>query len=249
MAKALGVSVDALVSTERGGGLVSVLEGYGDAVAAQFYLAPPGEKRKFSVNQGNSTGNDLWETPHDLAAALGKAINGFDLDPCAATPDRRKARVKAKVLLTAEDDGLSARWHGRVFVNPPYSRGIAEWIRKCWSESESGCVVIGLVPARPDTGWWHDYIAEKADIYMLKGRLKFGTSRTNAPFPSSVVCWNGSPELVHKLTSVLADAWHIPKTLQARTKHSDQGFSERSSPARQEGNRSIQLIKAGLKIP
>ena len=229
LAKALGVSVDALVSTESGGGLVSVLESYGDAVAARFYLAPPHEKRKFSINQGNSTGNDLWATPPDLANKLCKAVGGFDLDPCAATGDRRRARVKAKLLLTVEDDGLAARWHGRVFVNPPYSRGIAEWIRKCWHESERGCVVIGLVPARPDTGWWHDYVANKADIYMLKGRLKFGASRTNAPFPSSVVCWNGSPDLVHRLMSVLTDAWHIPKAAQPRFKASAKGFSNQSA--------------------
>ncbi|MBR0783930.1 DNA N-6-adenine-methyltransferase [Bradyrhizobium iriomotense] len=249
LAKALGVSVDALVSTERGGGLVSVLESYGDAVAARFYLAPPGEKRKFSVNQGNSTGNDLWETPTELGQQLSTAVGGFDLDPCAATADRRRASVKAKVLLTADDDGLAARWHGRVFVNPPYSRGIAEWIRKCWHESERGCVVIGLVPARPDTGWWHDYVANKADIYMLKGRLKFGASRTNAPFPSSVVCWNGTPELVQKLTSVLADAWHIPKTVQARTKHSKQGFSKRSGPTRARGQQVYPTNQGRIKNP
>ncbi|MEY9221618.1 DNA N-6-adenine-methyltransferase [Bradyrhizobium ottawaense] len=224
LAEVLSVSVDALVSTERGGGLVSVLESYGDAVAAKFYLAPPGEKRKFSVNQGNSTGNDLWETPAELGKQLSAAVGGFDLDPCAATTDRRKARVKAKVLLTAEDDGLAVPWRGRVFVNPPYSRGIANWVEKCWRESQRGCVVIGLVPARPDTGWWHDYIANKADVFMLKGRLKFGASRTNAPFPSAVVCWSGSPELVHRLTSAMTDAWHIPSAVPVRRRLSQQVF-------------------------
>lgn len=224
LAEVLGVSVDALVSTERGGGLVSVLESYGDAVAARFYLAPPGEKRKFSVNQGNSTGNELWETPAELAKQLSTAVGGFDLDPCAATSDRRRARVKAKVLLTAEDDGLAARWHGRVFVNPPYSRGISDWVKKCWLESGSGCVVIGLVPARPDTGWWHDYIANKADIFMLKGRLKFGASRTSAPFPSAVICWNVSLEVVQRLASALVDAWHIPRDVPARRRLSQQVF-------------------------
>ncbi|MGX4802067.1 DNA N-6-adenine-methyltransferase [Bradyrhizobium guangdongense] len=224
LAEVLGVSVDALVSTERGGGLVSVLESYGDAVAARFYLAPPGEKRKFSVNQGNSTGNELWETPAELGKQLSAAVGGFDFDPCAATTDRRKARVKANILLTAEDDGLAAQWRGRVFVNPPYSRGIADWVEKCWRESQRGCVVIGLVPARLDTGWWHDYIANKADVFMLKGRLKFGASRTNAPFPSAVVCWSGSPELVHRLTSAMTDAWHIPSAVPVRSRLSQRVF-------------------------
>jgi transcriptional regulator with XRE-family HTH domain len=216
LAKALGVSVDALVSTEAGGGLVSVLEAYGDAVGAKFYLAEPGERRKFSVNQGNSTGNNYWETPPELAHALTAAVGGFDLDPCAATSDRRKARVKAKILLTATDDGLSARWTGRVFVNPPYSRGIADWVAKCWRESERGCVVIGLLPVRPDTAWWHNYIANKADIFMLKGRLKFSGSPSAAPFPSCVVCWNAFPGLIDRLAAALDGAWHVSRTVRGR---------------------------------
>jgi transcriptional regulator with XRE-family HTH domain len=216
LAKALGVSVDALVSTESGGGLVSVLEAYGDAVGARFYLAPPGERRKFSVNQGNSTGNNYWETPPELADALTAAIGGFDLDPCAATSDRRKARVKAKVLLTAADDGLSARWNGRVFVNPPYSRGIADWIAKCWRESERGCVVVGLLPVRPDTHWWHDYVANKSDIFMLRGRLKFSGSSSAAPFPSGVVCWNAFPDLINRLATALDGSWHVGRAVPAR---------------------------------
>jgi transcriptional regulator with XRE-family HTH domain len=136
LAKALRVSVDALVSTEGGGGLVSILESYGDAVGARFYLAPPGERRKFSIEQGNATGNNHWETPAELAVALTAAVGGFDLDPCAATSDRRKARVKAKLLFTAADDGLSARWNGRVFVNPPYSRGIAEWVKSAGAKAK-----------------------------------------------------------------------------------------------------------------
>jgi phage N-6-adenine-methyltransferase len=189
-------------------------------------FAPPGERRKFSVNQGNSTGNNYWETPPELADALTAAIGGFDLDPCAATGDRRKARLKASILLTAADDGLSARWSGKVFVNPPYSRGIADWVAKCWRESQRGCVVIGLLPVRPDTAWWHDYVANKADVFMLKGRLKFSGSPTAAPFPSCVVCWNAFPGLIIRLATALDSAWHVG----------------RGVPARRGSERSIQAI-------
>lgn len=44
-----------------------------------------------------------------------------------------------------------------------------------------------LLPARTDTRWFHDYIYRKAEIKFVKGRLKFGSSKNSAPFPSMVV--------------------------------------------------------------
>ena len=98
-----------------------------------------------------------------------ETAGGFDLDPCAATRDRRRARVKARLLLTAEDDGLAVAWRGRVFVNPPYGRALKAWVAKCAGEATgSGAVVVALVPARPDTRWWHDHVA---------GKLRFSNCR------------------------------------------------------------------------
>jgi site-specific DNA-methyltransferase (adenine-specific) len=211
LAKALRVSRNTLVAVEQGGGLVGTLEAYSGAVAAGLYLARPMDARAFSVTAGNSTGNNGWETPVGLAKSLSDAVEGFDLDPCAATTDRRKARVKARVLLTAEDDGLNAPWRGRVFVNPPYSRGLSDWIRKCVMESQRGCLVVALIPARPDTSYWHDLVAGKADIFMLRGRLKFGDADNSAPFASAVVVWNAGPEIVERIAVALPDAWHIPR--------------------------------------
>lgn len=45
-----------------------------------------------------------------------------------------------------------------------------------------------LIPARTDTRYFHDFIYNKAkDIRFVKGRLKFGGAKDNAPFPSMVV--------------------------------------------------------------
>ena len=150
-------------------------------------------------------GKPVW-----LAAALCDAVGGFDLDPCAATTDRRKARVKARVLLTADDDGLTARWLGRVFVNPPYARGLSDWIRKCLLESQRGCLVVALIPARPDTSYWHDLIAGKAHVFLLRGRLKFGDADNSAPFASAVVVWGGCSKSIERIAAALPDAWHVP---------------------------------------
>lgn len=136
--------------------------------------------------------------------------SGFDLDPCAASKDRRRARVKARLLLTAEDDGLAVPWRGKVFVNPPYSRSLKAWVRKCANEGASGrAVVVGLLPARPDTRWWHDHIAGRAHVFMLRG-LQFGAGGNSAPFPSAPAVWDKAGELVARLALALPEAWHIP---------------------------------------
>jgi len=218
LSKALGVSRNTLVAVETGGGLASTLEAYAGAVAAGLYLARPNDVRPFSTHAGNSSGNNTWETPSDLAEALSQAVGGFDLDPCAATADRRRARVKAKILLTAADDGLSVSWSGlssslKVFVNPPYARGLSKWVRKCFEEAKRGCVVVGLLPARPDTHYWHQLIASHADVFMMRGRLKFGDGENSAPFPSCVVVWGADADLIARLTAALTNAWHVPKRM------------------------------------
>ncbi len=211
LALALGVSRNTLAALENGGGLVATLEAYGGALGAGLHLAAVGDARAFFTHAGNSSAHHGWETPPELAAALMQAVGRFDLDPCAATSDRRRARVKARILLTIEDDGTAAPWRGMVFVNPPYGRALKLWIAKCAGEAATGrATVVGLVPARPDTRWWHAHIAAQADVFMLRGRLQFGAGGQSAPFPSAVVVWGAAPQLLARLAAALPDAWHIP---------------------------------------
>lgn len=86
---------------------------------------------------------------------------------------------------------------GRVFCNPPYGRELAKWVKKCYDESEHALVVM-LIPARTDTRWFHDYIYGKAEIRFIKGRLRFGGSNCNAPFPSMVVIYDKTNERYSK---------------------------------------------------
>lgn len=43
-----------------------------------------------------------------------------------------------------------------------------------------------LLPSRTDTKWFHEDCM-LGDIEFIKGRLKFGNSKTAAPFPSIIV--------------------------------------------------------------
>ena len=131
-----------------------------------------------------SSASDEWATPQDFFDKL-NAEFGFTLDPCANSDNH-----KCDKYFTKEQDGLVQDWGTeRVYCNPPYGRGIGEWVAKC--SGHKGLAVM-LVPARTDTKWFHEYVYQKpnAEIRFIKGRLKFGTSSNSAPFPSMVIVFN-----------------------------------------------------------
>lgn len=121
---------------------------------------------------------DLWETPQDLFDLLDEEFH-FTLDVCAIDEN-----AKCKNYFTPEDDGLAQEWHGVVWCNPPYGTEIKKWVAKA---AASDCTVVMLLPARTDTQWFHEYIYHKAEIRFIKGRLKFGGEKNNAPFPNMIV--------------------------------------------------------------
>ena len=134
------------------------------------------------INSGMMTSKTPeWETPQDLFDKL-NAEFGFNLDVCA-TPDN----AKCEKFYTQEQDGLTQAWQGHCWMNPPYGPAIKKWIEKAYCEYVSfGTTVVCLVPARTDTYWWHEFCM-KGEIRFIRGRLKFGGCKWNAPFPSAIV--------------------------------------------------------------
>ena len=87
-------------------------------------------------------------------------------------------------------DGLTQEWFGNVWMNPPYGRDIKAWMKKAYEQSLYGAKVVCLVPARTDTSWWHEYAMKAREIRFIRGRLRFGNSKENAPFPSVVLVFS-----------------------------------------------------------
>lgn len=55
-----------------------------------------------------------------------------------------------------------------------------------------GGTAVMLIPARTDTRWFHEYVYGKAEIRFVRGRLKYGNAKWNAPFPSMIVIYRGN---------------------------------------------------------
>lgn len=131
-----------------------------------------------SLNAGMlSSKTDLWETPQDFFDALDMEFH-FETDVCALP-----ANAKCASYYTPEQNGLAQEWKGVCWCNPPYGRQIGKWVEKA---ANSSATVVMLLPARTDTRWFHQYIYGKAEIRFIPGRLKFGSSKNAAPFPSMV---------------------------------------------------------------
>jgi phage N-6-adenine-methyltransferase len=134
-----------------------------------------------AVNAGMfSSETDQWETPQDFFDNL-NAIHRFTLDVCALP-----SNAKCPNFFTPSQDGLSQPWTGTCWMNPPYGRQIGRWVRKAYESAQNGAKVVCLLPARTDAAWFHDYCIH-GEIEFIRGRIRFGGSKWNAPFPSMVV--------------------------------------------------------------
>ena len=114
----------------------------------------------------NSIGeSDEWYTPPEIIEALGEQ---YDLDPCSPSADHW---IPAKTICTKRDDGLSYKWNGFVFMNPPFGgrNGHVPWLEKFIDHGNG----IAIVRAYTSAGWFHDYIPKCDAMVFPKGKTKF----------------------------------------------------------------------------
>ena len=104
-----------------------------------------------------------WLTPPDLVQKLGE----FDLDPCSPI---NPPFLHAKNNFTANENGLTQKWFGRVYLNPPYGRGMELWLEKLKYHGNG----IALIFARTETKCFFEHVWYDADaVLFVKGRIRF----------------------------------------------------------------------------
>ncbi|MFY2788493.1 DNA N-6-adenine-methyltransferase [Rhodococcus sp. MALMAid1271] len=134
-----------------------------------------------SANAGTTT----WLTPPHVIKSLGK----FDLDPCGAPG---WATANRHIILP--EDGLTAEWSGRVWLNPPYGTAVWTWLSKLAEHGEG----TALIFARTETAGFVEQVWQKASgIRFLHGRLNFHypdgkRAAANAGAPSCLVSYGRS---------------------------------------------------------
>ena len=138
----------------------------------------------------HNSGENEWYTPAPIIAAARACMGGIDLDP--ASSDIAQRAVKADHHFTIRDDGLKQSWHGRVWMNPPYERGLVDkFVEKLLAEgTEQACV---LTNNATETGWAQRLLAGAGSVCFLSGRVRYVSPDgvKNTPLQGQMVCGLG----------------------------------------------------------
>lgn len=162
--------------------------------------------------RGDKADRDSRFTPPEFMDQIYDAFGEIDLDPCGHQSSPVTAR--RRILFADGGDGLSENWSGGLaYVNPPYSETL-KWLRRAHNQWSTGNVqtVICLVPVRTDSSWFHDVLARVADIYLLRGRVKFIDTRGKAqhtPFSLMVVMLGATPDQKRRYAQLVQGSWMI----------------------------------------
>jgi len=115
---------------------------------------------------------DNWETPNLIIDIVKKIYdNQIILDP--ASSEQANKRIKSKCIYTIENDGLKNVWFGKVFLNPPYSSKILDFIKKFVKEKNNIEEIIILVNATFSTKWSRLLLDNCYSLCLLSERVKF----------------------------------------------------------------------------
>lgn len=143
-------------------------------------------------HQSANSRTDEWLTPPGVINALGGS-DSFDLDPCS--PNNRPWPT-ARQHYTEINNGLMQSWHGRVWLNPPYSSTvIGTWLARMADHNQG----ISLIFARTETDAFFRHVWNRASaVLFLRGRLNFHyvdgrQAKANAGAPS-VLCAYGNDD-------------------------------------------------------
>lgn len=132
------------------------------------------EEIKKHVLAMKHTGDEESYTPSAYIESAVEVMGKIDLDP--ASNEMAQLTVNADHFYTAESDGLTKEWRGKVWMNPPYTaRVINVFISKLVSHYAAGEVTeaIVLTNNNTDTSWFHEAANNAAAVCFTSGRINF----------------------------------------------------------------------------
>ena len=120
------------------------------------------------------TGTTEWYTPGWIIEFARRAMGGIDLDPASCA--EANGVVGAEQFYTTEDNGLVQPWHGRVWLNPPYSRGlVGRWVDKLLEEYRAGHVTAAVMLTNncTETQWCQPLLRTANAVCFLSRRVGY----------------------------------------------------------------------------
>jgi hypothetical protein len=157
-----------------------------------------------NVHVSNNSGENEWYTPKDIIESARSVLGSIDLDP--ASCEEANNIVKAKRFYSISDDGLSKKWTGKIWLNPPYSQPeIKHFSEKLIIEKQNIIAACVLVNNATETAWAQLLLSECTAVCFLSSRVKFinkeGIS-IGAPLQGQMVLYFGSNKKLFTSTFV-----------------------------------------------
>lgn len=153
---------------------------------------------------------EYW-TPDEIMDPVREYFGGtIDLDPATHPSNPTRARF----FFTEADDGLAQSWNidadpdyfADIFVNPPFGKGLRDWVKKIREAAERGHRVVALLPGqRFEQRYWQEnlFLRQLTTLVMVTKRISFlvpevsadgalGTLRKKGnTYGSMLYCYNG----------------------------------------------------------
>ena len=123
----------------------------------------------------HNSGNNERYTPEYIIKLAKEVMGEIDIDP-ASCEIANTELVKATRYFDKETNGLHQEWNGRIWLNPPYERGLIEsFVDKLLLEyrSERTTEAIILTHNASETRWYGRLLEEATAICIVSGRIRF----------------------------------------------------------------------------
>lgn len=152
------------------------------------------EKAGRSAHVSLNTGVPEWYTPGEIIDAARSVLGEIDLDP--ASSDKAQETVKATKYHTVDESGLTRKWAGRVWLNPPYTSDLLVQFAAKLCKHVSGSDVsqaIMLVNNATETKWFQECASLCAAVCFPASRVKFldENGKPGAPLQGQAILYFG----------------------------------------------------------
>ena len=144
----------------------------------------------------HNSGSDAWYTPPRYIESARAVMGSIDTDPASSKVPQKW--IKAKRYYTAEDDGLTKPWTGRVFMNPSYSQPLIARLSEAFcrkAQAREFDRAIVLTNNATDTEWLQSMMHACGALCFPKGRIKYydATGKpANTPLQGQVFLYFGN---------------------------------------------------------
>ena len=128
-------------------------------------------KKPFVIN---NSGNTEWYTPKQYIESARKVMGSIDLDP-ASSKEAQKI-VRATKYYDSKADGLTKKWKGNIWLNPPYSN-VKLFVDKLLDSPFDQAIV--LVNNATETEWFARLAERSSAMVFHTGRIKFATPESD----------------------------------------------------------------------